>query len=1661
MSHENQMSSAGGRESSLTHELHMALHALATDLLGPSVDRVRVESRLRTVIGLGQRALDRKIPLPRRPFDFSDESKPIGPGALLFEYAEEGATDLGDLLGELDAELLGELDQLVTRAERVDAAGGDAPRPTPVGGVPLLLAPVDDWYVIAGADIVIDPRDGALPSSPLPDAAAIDRGLHAARPLVATVGSKLSAEVHPRVEAPYVLSPSTVAPDSAPAAVALSWIASEGGLPDLGTLGVLALAGISQDGDWLPSTVIDEARGAAAEAGLGVLWRDTDGWRLHRAGAVESDAEPTLLGAARLLWGEQWHAAVGRRAAQILDEEEWRILHSTAAGDSEPGWRGPADDRLVDFERSSFLFKRYHQRPLSRVIQSGPRNSGKTVCAQQVVRKLEAAGWQTLVLSPDSRQLPSDGDLLPVVRAALTATGVDTARRKVLVVLEDLQALEDGNVGEALECLGELKVGVLALTRYVDGATNRWENHGVTAYVTLVPPEEVPDLARRMIRQAPGEYRVRADDTAAVGLAVEACHGDLGLLADLLREEPADKPAAAGTLPDKGLGADRVRARAQAVCDVLDADARTAVYLLAAVSWLDDGVPVAQVRAIPEETRDALGVVVHRGLARIPSTVRAEALIASASPAGLDAFPTQLEPYVLGLLRDDNQPRLDALLRKCAAYAPERLALLLKLASVREAITGWAAQAHPRKALSVLRLCRRNSDADWTAAALPAVLQRLMTIDDLTVRDLTFGLTALWDDEFRLDPSVLAELVAWVGTPQGGLDTVLGRPSSLTDRHHLVSALLKLAGEGTTPTATVCDWFEQRIDDLVRDADPANHRDLIAVRRMDDLIFAKSRQAREDNPASALRPFFKPAQVLIQASPTKDRSLASILSWISLKLHFDGTGDWDQIIEQYKSQLQAALAHSDAIQISQALFDLAQSNRGLCNRLLNHLKFGRTLVPVVKAAPPAEAAILISTVRNIHGGTLRTLLYRENRDGDLIADDGLARELAKTVRGFEDARGAGMLLSAVSRVDDLYCATEERFSYRLAMEIGQEFVENVMRRERRPAIVYHLLRGLWEAGADYRQDIEEGALGLVVSSIHTQRGTARPWGPRLAMLLIQDEYFGQSFLHKLAARLDRKVLCDRMSQIGLDPESMVHTHRLGLALVPDIGSDYAHRLKMDKAVHAPLLSSASNVAQKLHVMADTLRSGGRVDATTFVLQHFREEHPHWDWAERLQVGRSIGAFTTTLGQLRTLNPSDAATTVDKLSRPHGGQDLSHLRELVLRSVVHPPLTAELLSEVERCQPGLGKAELAALRGERRRWLTLVEAFKFEQDPLTQGHVGRALARLGVTNRTEETEWMHTLVANRLESTMHLFASPRAVLEILTLAHMWEPQWGEQLAASVNVTRLLNRLRLTLRSDMQEIPGLLQALWLTGARKAFNDILDHVLGLNVDVLANALGTHQASKLLKVVHRAHRSAGHLAEAVGRLIEQVARRHLVVDAEAHWLGIGWAAQALHECNAQRHLPDVVPTLPPNIVAHTSAVAWASTWLPRTDWSVATVTEAVHLYERSGSQQWHPQETGRVLIAAARAGLLPATGTLDTQWYGAYSASPELVTLLTREVDNSPVLRGYFADPLIAPRLWERIEGPGLSHHPSERELRAAVKRLCPKPPAPAASSEGDLDL
>ncbi|MFE1442279.1 hypothetical protein [Streptomyces sp. NPDC058739] len=1661
----------GRRESALEYELRMALHALASALTPIPADAARAAQLLRTVIDLGRRTL-RTGALPERPFEYAGEARPVGAGALLAEYLDSGSTALAPLVARLDGRLLGELAELVTAAEKAQGTTVPGPREAVAADeVPLLLDPVDDWYSVARATVAFAPpvtaaaRGAERPVRPAWSALShategeMDRALAAACRLAADVGRIQPPAVDAVVDVLDVVSPSQVAPHACAAAVALTYLAHEGDLPTPAQLGVLPLAGCADDGSW---TAYDRARpaaGAAAEAGLRPLWRDERGWRLDG----DADSDPGLEGAARLLWGESWRRTRRRWAQETLDTHRWSLLHRT--GEDDDAWLRGDGTRLVALNQAEAHAAYFRKWNTARVIQSGTRNSGKSVCARQLVTKLEALRWQCVVISPGLRHLPTDGSLPGIVRAALIAADV-VAGRPTLVVLEDLHPLNDGRVGEALESLGDLKVGVLALTRYVDGATSNWDSNGVKGHMTPLPADEIPDLAHRLVKAHPDVYRAPGGD-ADITLAVDAAQGDLSVLVELLRDGVGAAPGA--ETGRREAAARVVRGQAERVCAGLGAEARTAVCRLAAVSMMDDGVPVAHLAAVPRQTLTALGVTEHQGLARIPSEVRAEAVLTCAG--GGDPLSglllSHLESYVTDILREeDGHERVRALFANRAAYAPVQLAELLDREPVRRALTDWAAEAPAPTALRLLRLCGRHSDPDWIGAALPPVVTRVPTTPGLTVRGLTTALKSLWDHQYQMPGTEVADLLTWIGQDEdGGLDAVLARPATVRDRYQFARSLLRLAGDDTTPVGTVCAWLKDRADALVRGADPRRPEDLINIRKLDDLIHRWSREA--EGPSSELgtqlRPLEKPGvSILDHNKPTRDTRLAAVLAWMSLYLHYRSTDSWDDLIKEYEGQLKAGLAHADAIQISSALHDLARNNRGLCNRLLNNLQPGKALARVLRAATPAEAAILISTVRNIHGATIKGLLYRGAAGGSPTADPELARALADSIVEHNDGRGAGMLLSSVAKADDLYCDTRDGFGHRLATELGPEFARGLMRSEHRPAVSYYLLRGLWEAGADYRGELEEHALDLVVSSIQAQRGTARPWGPRLAMLLIEDDYFGQRFLERLAERLDSRLLVDRMRNASLDPQSMVHTHRLGLALDPDIGKEFAKRVELDRAVDTKVKWGAGDVAQKLQVMASTLRAGGRQGAASLVLKVFREVNPQWDWARRLHDVRGIGAFTTGLSQLRKVAPHEAATAVKELSTPQGDQEISYLTDLLIRSVVHPPIAADLLSVLERCQPGLGRRELASLRTSRgSRWATFTEIFKFGQDPITQGDVGRKLARLGVVPATEPKAWMRTLVNDVWHSTLHLLASPRAITEILLLSYTWQPQWGEQLAETVNQDRLLRRLSLRMRADLRELPALVTGLWLTGRDDIVEEIVRDLRRVEPAMIVEAMGLDGSGRLLKSLRHAQQPVEFLLPAVGGLLDRTIRRPLAVDAEQHWTQIGWAAQALADCGGQRYLPRTEPALTPNTTAYPAAVAWATAWLPRTDWSDAVAAEALDAFAREGTAHWHSRDACMALITAARLGRVPAGRPLATHWLTATDAGPELITLLCREADTTPAVTAHLRTAVVSGRLRGLVKAPGVSTHTAYEELKKEIKRLCPPPATPTPGPRPGLGL
>jgi hypothetical protein len=328
----------------------------------------------------------------------------------------------------------------------------------------------------------------------------------------------------------------------------------------------------------------------------------------------------------------------------------------------------------------------------------------------------------------------------------------------------------------------------------------------------------------------------------------------------------------------------------------------------------------------------------------------------------------------------------------------EFLGDLLARPAVMEAVTDWAASSHPPTALRILRLCHKATWFDWVAAAMAEAASRVPQAQELTVDDLSITLRALWYCDFQLprETTVASDLLDWIGVE--GLDQVLAQPSRVSQRYTMSYWMLRHSRRSDT-TGAVVEWLCRHATQLLAGADPRRSEDLIYIRRLSELLdrAAESQYTRD---GVRLRPLEQQVQGLLKQYPDRDVPLAAVLSWMSLRLHFDGERDWNSLIDHYAHQVRSGLAHADPIQVSKAFGDLARSNGGMCTRLFNRIDLSAQLVSIMKSSSPEAAAMLISTIRKIHGKTVKSMLYRK-RDGSWIADADLVRHLADTVIALE------------------------------------------------------------------------------------------------------------------------------------------------------------------------------------------------------------------------------------------------------------------------------------------------------------------------------------------------------------------------------------------------------------------------------------------------------------------------------------------------------------------------------------------------------------------------------------------------------------------------------------------------------------------------------------
>ncbi|WP_431676901.1 hypothetical protein [Kitasatospora sp. KL5] len=1588
-------------------------------------------------------------------------------GALLAEALDSGSTGLAGHLAVMHT--AGLIEGLYGVAEFTDRT------PLGQGSAATLYAPLDraaGRTVLATLEVAPAARRGpVLPAQGGPREASAgprtptwspfgeqflleaDRALAAARTLLTRMGIAQPPVIRADFAAPGVLSPSTVADGSVAASLALGHLARETGLPTPASLGVLVLGGITPGGRWTESASPEPASDAAAHAGLAVLARTRRGWSLVRGAETTLDDDHDLAGACRLLWGEDWAAAAHALRGKALRMHGWEILHAPPRT-PRAMVRGvpvdPDEPLLVEPPQVDVLCGQYTQHPALGLILGGQANSGKSVIARQVVARLERQKWQVVVLSPIGRELPPDGELPAVVQAALTRTGV-TAEHRTLVVLENLHPVRNGRLGDAVADLAaRLRISVLAVARYGNGSGVDWNTGTVSPVRAVLDDTAVRNLAERIVAEYPAGAARTAKDLLPVVIA--AARGDLWILGRLIR----DIAAQSTEVTDARAGAALAWFVQKRLADLDEAQLET-VRTVAAVSLFGEPVPEELLGPIDKAGLTAIGVRSRDGLVRLASRTVARLVVngsAGADPSDRTSVRSEPDalayvvPYLLRLMTDGAPGRVVGLLRACRAHNEEVLPALLGEPGLAAGLHAWLERADPISAAAALRVCAEHLAGEPVSAALTAVLRALPTADSLDSRGLSDVARVIEQTHLHVAKTeAYTAFVTWLAGPNDGLRTVLERPASLADRLRLAWSLYDMDDAG-------CEMVVSQAELLSVGADASNSRDLILIRKLDGLV---ARCHGETGRPFDRYPLLKHRHVqdLLEARPAPDAGFAAVVAWISLRLHFEADNtrfDWEkELIAPYATRLRAALQQAPGSEITAALSDLAANNRAFCTRLLHSLKPEAELRSVLDSAAPADAAHLISVVARLHSATVRRLLFHE-RGGKLLPNRRLAERLAHRVRELPDAKGAGLLLLSAQKTDDLYASAAQRFAGLLAELIGRDLALELVAREIRPSVLYHFLQGLWAAGASYRHEVENSACDLVVRSITAPHLSIRSWAPRLALLLGADAYLGEAFLKRLAERIDRGTMSRLLARPGTGLDTLTHLHRLGRILHPEVTADYRVGRRQLQALSGA--RSISEVAEYLRVVATTLRMGGEESAASVVQRQLQEQLPYWDWATAITRARRPQEVAQALNNLSKLDPVVAGETLGSLEWAVGDDRLGFLEATMRRSAGEPVQVCELIHAVEAVRGSLGRELLTTLRESEHHWRRFSREVQYEQNPVTQAQVGRHLARLGVMPGRYDTHWIHDLVNDRWASTISLLASPRAVSELLQLAFTWQKTWGHGLAKDVQAGRLLDRIGGGAVEDLRQVPGLVNILELTGRGTLAGDILAELDHFDERLLAERLGLASGSALLRQLHRlSPHQVARIGSGLAAELSATLRQRLVVEPEAHWTRIGWAAQSLLEVGLEGLLPKAVPVLAPN-PAFPVGLCWAAAWLPESDWTRRTLDTALPSAHLLGRVHRRPDHVFMPLIAAARTGRKIEAGDEATFRKAAAQASPGVLTLLWREgsagTDTGPAGLLSALKPVVA----NRLNSPGLRVNSWLGELKQHVSKTPGPPPSgPAA--------
>jgi hypothetical protein len=1244
------------------------------------------------------------------------------------------------------------------------------------------------------------------------------------------------------------------------------------------------------------------------------------------------------------------------------------------------------------------------------------------VIADQVARKLLTKGWKLLVLTPERHELPSADDMTAIVKSALLLAGIPRSV-KTLVVLEDLYPVRNTNIGDVVACIQiGLKVHVLAVARYETASGSEWHSGAVDHFPSIAGQPALIALATQLSTEHPAVYGAHRSDVAPL---VRAAGGDLILLCRLL--------AATAHAAEEITAQRLAELRDSMVSSLLAEDPGLAEHLrlLAATSML--GSPL-NCRHLDSGVVQRL---VDKGARRqgerllLPSLFFSKLILtwgANDDVVTLRATVVALiGPYLSILLTTGQDQAVADLVRASRAFDPDLLVDLLDSDDINRDLQFWAGRAEVRTAAFVLLAFEFVSRRRRTAALVVRLLQRVSERSDLLARELGPVLRVIHRYRPDLEHSVETGEDAYttffsrLADPEAGLEGILAREGTLSERVEVAYQLARLSRP---------DLDALLIDNaagFLHGVRPtAEHYRLL--RKLDQhLERCRPRDVPDDG--QRMLNAYDRVQELQEHRPPAGEGFDALASWMSFQVYFGGlTVDREELLAHNRVAFLTALSRAGAAEIAQGI-DQFYIKRDvftwMINVLLRDSPFAEYLVNALRSAQPAEAAALISAAGRVHGAVMRYVLYQPT-DGVLSPRKDLAQRLAKHVA---DAKGISRLLSSVHQVDEWFMPGGDGFAFHLAESLGEETARNLVKMDPRSSVLYHFFRALWLSGATYWNAVEREAFDAIVASLRSARSFVRPWAPHLALLVAEDDHLGEDFLRDLAAAVDENTLLRQMTAPAR-ADALTHLHRLGRALHPAIPQRFITSYRAAEQLRPLLTVPPQALVEYLRVTAETMSIGGLTDARRELTQEIGRLDPEFDWEARFRRIYRPADLAQGLFSLARFDHVRAVELVHQLAADDDGAP-SHLHQMMLRAAKSPTELTDLLTICRRLSPQIGEQLLTDLRNTSWAWQVFRVNLQWEQLPLEQCRVGVQLARLGVTASGDNAAWMRgELLDKRWMKVAPLISSPHLVSSLLRLLHIWATPWARELAANLDVERLIRRLQKVGPGDLPYLPALINVFSLAKDRETTTRIIDVVGNADQQLLAHRLGLRGGCELLDQLSReAPGMISNFAPAFAAELGAALQRRIVVDQAEYWRELGWAASALRRRGLENLIPDEGPILPPNH-AYAAEVAWAATWLGRPELLDEPLERAInHFASRSGTGD-HANRIGMVVIAAARAGR--EVSILDDEANASQLGEAGL-GVLALAIDTAAQHQGL-ADLLdkLKPKLRERVREPSATTDP-----------------------------